>query len=580
MTKLKYVGLLALAILTSSCEKLLQEDPKFSINSKTAFETESTANIALNGCYGYLTTTAAYGQQITEVLIATSGLAWSQTNKSENDLMASLTTPATTGFIKVAWGSYYKVIGQCNFFISSVTASNLSDDYKKQSIAQAKFLRGFAYFNLANMFGDVPLRLDPTSTTTIAAGRTARATIYAQVEKDWLEAAEDLKTKEQLGIGGVGKATKYAAYAYLAKFYFTLASHDNVSSSPYWAKAKVMGDKVILDGKYDLEPLFSKLFTNYISNSPESIFQLNFSTTSASTGNRTSWVVSPANSTTGISFGRERSSKAFYDLFKGTYIDDPRINVTFATTWKSLNNNQQQFSYPYVRSGNLGTASAPIFKAIDSIKYETLSNPTNPKVSEVSALFATNFIKKVGDHQGWPYFKKAMDVTATAQFSNRNIILFRYADFLLLMADVENELNNKDKAVEYINKVLTRARTSATPASINPKNVLVTISKDDLRDKVFFERLFELGGEVETFFDTRRRGVDYFSKIVVGVHNSHNITNAFIDFATANGNVTNFRDRLLPATADLLKKNLLLPIPTDEINTNDEIGESDQNFGY
>ncbi|WP_026902918.1 RagB/SusD family nutrient uptake outer membrane protein [Pedobacter glucosidilyticus] len=579
MKKLKYIGLLMITVLSSSCEKLLQEDPKFSINSKTAFEAESTAEIALKGCYGYLTTYGSYGQQTTEVLVAASGLSWAQTNKSDNDLLVSLTIPATNGLVNTTWGAYYRVIGQCNFFINSVTESNLSSEYKTQSIAEAKFLRAFCYFNLANMFGDVPLRLFPTSTTTIAVGRSPRAEVYAQVEQDWLDAAENLKTKEQLGANGIGRATKYAAYAYLAKLYFTLASQENVSSSPYWAKAKAIGDKVIIEGNYDLEPKFRNLFVNHVNNSVESIFQLNFSTASITTGNRTSWIFSPANSTTGISFGRERASKAFFDLFKGTYLNDPRLNVSFVSSWKSLNNNQQQFSYPYLRSANQGTPTNPIFVAIDSIKYDNLSNPTNPKISELSTRMVDNFTKRAGDHPGWAYYGKLMDVTATAQNSNKNLILFRYADFLLLMADVENELGNKDKAVEYINKVLTRARNSATPASVNPKNVLLDITKENLRNKIFFERLFELAGEPEMFFDTRRRGVDYF-KMIIDNNNNHNITKAFVDYAAANGNVTNFRDRLLPSTPELLKKNLLLPIPVDEINTNDEINESDQNYGY
>lgn len=575
MKKLKYIGLLVVVILSSSCEKLLQEDPKYSINSKTAFETESTADIALNGCYGYLTSTTAYGQQATELQVAASGLSWAQTN---NELITTLNIPAENGVLKTVWSAYYKVIGQCNFFISSANASNLSDDYKKQAIAEAKFLRALSYFNLANMYGGVPLRLDPTSTTTIAAGRASRADVYAQVEKDWLDAAENLKTKQQLGADGVGKATKYAAYAYLAKLYFTLASQENVSSSPYWAKAKVMGDKVITEGNYDLEPKFKNLFANHVSNSAESIFQLNFSTVSTSTGNRNNWVFSPSQSTTGISWGRVRAAKGFYDLFRGTYLGDPRLNATFVTTYKTLNNNRQAFTYPYVAT-NTGTPSNPVFVATDSIKYETLSDPTNPKVSEVSVNIINSFTKKAGDHQGWPYYGKQMDLGSTAQYSNKNMILFRYADFILLMADVENELDNKDKAVEYINRVLTRARTSATPANVNPENVLVGITKEDLRDKVFFERLFELAGEPEMFFDARRRGVDYFAK-VIEVNNNHNITKAFINNAATDNNVTNFRDRLLPATPDLLKRNLLLPIPTDEINTNDEISESDQNFGY
>ena len=576
---IKYTCLLIMAMVSFSCKKLLDEDPLYSINSKTAFESEATANMALLGVYGYMTSYSAYGQSIAEIMVGASGLSWAQTNGGDQDQFVSFATPATNSTVATAWNGWYKVIGEANFFISSVGESSLSDVYKKQAIAEAKFLRGLCYYNLANVFGGVPLRIEPTSSATITLGRSTRQQVYDQVEKDWMDAAENLLTREEMGSSAEGRATKYAAYAYLAKLYFTLASHENTSSSSFWAKAKEMGDKVILNGKYGLEPKFKDLFASHVNSSPESVFQLNFSTTSSSVGNRANWLFAPQNSTSGISWGRIKSSKAFYDQFKGTYPDDPRLKVTFGTEWKQLTNNQIQFSYPYVRSANQGTPAVPIFVAIDSIDYAELSDPANPKLSEMSDRLITNFATKVGDHQGWPYFVKQMDIASTAQNSNKNLILYRYADFLLLMADVENELGNTPKGVEYINQVLYRARNSGTISSVYPKDISTSITQSQLRLRIFDERLFELAGEYEMFNDTRRRGTDYL-KIIVDRHNNHHITKAFIENAEQVGNTTNFRDRFLPNTPDLLKKNLLLPIPQDEINTNESITISDQNFGY
>lgn len=574
-TYIKCLILLVIALTTASCKKLLDEDPKYSINSKTAFESEATANLALNGCYGYMTTYNAYGQGIPEVMVGASGLGWAQLNGGDQDTYTSMNMPATNGLVGMIWAGWYKVIGECNYFISSVQESALSDGYKKQAIAEARFLRGLCYFNLANVFGGVPLRTEPTSSLTVAKGRATRDEVYKQVEQDWLNAAENLLTKEQLGTNASGKATKYAAYAFLAKLYWILGSHDNVSSSPNWAKAKQYGDKVFELGNYSLMPKFAAVFANAVNNSPESIFQLNFSTTSAYVGNRGNWIFAPSNTTSGITWGRVRVTKAFYDQFKGTYPDDPRLKVTFATSYSQIKtNNFRVFSYPYLG----GTAGVNTI-ATDSIRYASLADPTNPKIEELSTAIKNLFTTRTGDHQGWPFYVKQMDVVSTAQNSNKNLMVYRYADFLLLMADVENELGNAAKAQEYMNTVLTRARTSANTPSVYPKNLLTPLAPDEMRIRIFNERLFELAGEYEMYTDVRRRGGE-FLKLVVDRHNNHNITKTFVANAIASNNITAFRDRLLPNSPDQLKKNLLLPIPQSELNANEGLSPADQNFGY
>src|SRR5690606_10090205 len=148
------------------------------------------------------------------------------------------------------------------------------------------------------------------------------------------------------------------------------------------------------------ESKFQNLFTAHVNGSAEAIFQLNFTTTSSFTGNRGNWLFAPPNSTTGISCGRVRASTAFYDQFKGTYLDDPRLDASFATGWKQIKtNNDNAFSYPYTQK-NAGTPANKNIVKSDSIRYAALDNPTNPKISELSTEIKNAFTTRVGDHQG------------------------------------------------------------------------------------------------------------------------------------------------------------------------------------
>ena len=65
----------------------------------------------------------------------------------------------------------------------------------------------------------------------------------------------------------------------------------------------------------------------------------------------------------------------------------------------------------------------------------------------------------------WPIIKKYFDRAQVGQNAHKNIIVYRYAEMLLDMADVYNELGNTDKAISLANEVLKRARQSVTDAT-------------------------------------------------------------------------------------------------------------------
>ena len=102
------------------------------------------------------------------------------------------------------------------------------------------------------------------------------------------------------------------------------------------------------------------------------------------------------------------------------------------------------YAYPYISYKK--TINGVSQTVVDSINYSLLQDPTNPTIDELNQqdpLLASKFTAATGNNEGWPYYKKYNDPQATAQLSNSQILVYRYADFLLLMADVYNEMGQK-----------------------------------------------------------------------------------------------------------------------------------------
>lgn len=146
-----------------------------------------------------------------------------------------------------------------------------------------------------------------------------------------------------------------------------------------------------------------------------------------------------------------------------------------------------------------------------------------------------------------------------------------------------NELGQKDRAIDLANEVLTRARQSSAGTSAQPADWPKTLTQDEVREHLYYERIFEFAGEPNMYEMVRLKGVELFKK-ALEKHNNHEITRASVE--TYQETKNNKQDRLYneaeggALTQDFLKKNLLLPIPLSEINYNEGITVDDNNFGY
>ncbi len=633
----KIIYLLLLSILFNSC---LDEDPSYTLNSKVVYESESAAQLALNGIYGMMASQGGFAQLIPEINTEASGLCWTSYNTSDNRCQyVGGFIPVANEFNDLVWKALYKAIANCNIFINSCNDSGSGNWITKDNmVAQAKFMRGVCYYNLLSFYGGVPLRLEPSSASNIACPRASRQQVIDQIVKDWTESAEYLDEKMSLASGTPTAPGKYSAYAYLAKLYWYMGCNawaaeqgdewavkelkaawpEMESSRTYFEKAEAYGDIVMEKGSFELEPNINTLFNGKrVSFSKEFVFVVDATgNTSVNVGyNSLHWTFSPMNSSPGESWGRCQPNKSFYDWAHGTYQDDPRLAISFMSLYAKYENGSPssdlQSAYPLVTKNRLDTigwemrdtiiAGRPIvikvpitertFIIEDSINYAIggkYADPTNPQIHELDSLIKEKFARTKGPSDwninDWAYFHKHYTTDCTGRYSNNNLYVYRYSDFLLLMSDVKNELDKKGEAIALANQVLTRARSSASKPTTYPLNWDGSLTKQQIRELVFHERLFELVTEYDGFNDTRRRGIAW-RKTLLERNNNHAITKACYEHGVENGYKAYWREYWYPndGTEDwntYLVRNQLLPIPQGELSTNNDISIIDQNPGY
>lgn len=503
----------------------LEENPRFSLDSGTVFSTQEGAKQALNGVYALMAHEQFCGQWMIELCEDASGIGYARQATWMLEL-AGLNISESNVLSTNVWRQGYSAISNMNIFLKNLESSPLDDGVKSRFKGEVLFLRGFVYFQLTGMFGGLPIHTEPVGKDTADKSRSTRSEVYNQIEADLFEAIDNLKDKESLG-----QINEWACRALLAKIYFMRASQEDGTSgtqSVYWQKAKEQGDLVINQGAYSLDNSLTSLFDG-TGSSPEVIFKLNFNDQgSTATRNGLSRIYSPPQANTqGQLWFRTQPSRSLYNFHADRYPGDPRMDVSY-------------FHKSYTRY----LANTTTFTL-----YPDRINPAQYRR---------------------PFYKKYFDINQNAAASTKDIIFYRYADLLLLMADVENELGNQPKALDYVNQVLGRARNSDGASASEPAD-WTGMSKEDFRYEIYLERHLELLAEGKAYVEVRRRGTEFFKRILERHNNNPNndysapTVWASYTYDTSNAN---------------LEKNLLMPIPRAEISFNLLINDADQNPGY
>ena len=491
----------------SSCE--LDEVAPFL--DKSIYNDIETAKAATKGIYAGLTSYNAKERGI-YVINGFSGLFTSgkngQTITNPNASNLFSLKPIYDADSEAMWGAYYSVISRCNGLIENVNiGSSPSND---NLVGHAYFLRAYSYFQLTRLWGDIPLWDKIANQTDLHKAKSSSKDIYNLIVSDAQQAGLlmlDNSGSESLGLG---YPLKYASNMLLAKVYMTLATNtdlgDGKTEPEYWQLAYDEAIKVKNSGKYILNIDYGELFTMDGENSQESIFEYQLSESSSNNQmgrNFTPWRFKQGNN----AYGWLQVHASVYDSHASQYPSDPRLDGTYLTTYTNQENGQTVNSHP--------------------ITNRTSFRNSNP-----------------------PFFKFAVkDVTHSAQFNNMNYIVYRYADLLLMLAEISNELSKDAEAIGYVEEVLNRV--GLTP------HISYLGGKESFRDAIMREYRFELLGEGEDSHNNRRRGYDYFLSNTILAHNN-------------NPNKSSQYDLTLNTDENKVMK---LPIPLEEVTTNNLIDD-------
>jgi hypothetical protein len=258
-----------LLILSSSCKKFVEVPPPAeAIVNTSVYTTNASASAVLLGLYNFIMAQGQFANHLDEY----SGLQSDELINyfpGNQNLEGYYTNTLRSNNVQF-WQELYEEMAIVNSAIAGLDQSTaISGNVKNQLLGEAKFMRGFLYFYLTNLWGDVPLILSSSDyQSNNSAARTAQNLVYTQIIAD-LQDAQQLLSANFVGADAVTastertRPTKWAATALLARVYLYTGDWKDAAAQA----AAVINEQALFGLATDLNSVF-------LANSNEAIWQL------------------------------------------------------------------------------------------------------------------------------------------------------------------------------------------------------------------------------------------------------------------------------------------------------------------
>lgn len=477
MKKIRYIAYIAIVILgMQACTKdFLELEPKTGLVEENFYKTENDAFLALTGVYDALTVQNWQFIPIMSDIFSDDAFAggadakdmsqWQEIEESQmND---------ANGSAADLWNRCYTGIYRANLYLekeSGIEWENTAN--QKRFVAEAKFIRGYIYYDLARHYGWVPIITSvlPSIDDYRAATQNTPSEVYTQAIKDLLAALPDLPAT--VPATELGRITKYAAEALISRIYLFYTgiktaipelgltgelTDGTTTINKTWVQTAL--DDIIVNGGYQLVPNYADLFDWKHQNSAESILEFQYSEKAKSSD----WGGWGINGNFSVIFYGMRNADGFGGFWDSGW--------SFATiSWSMVNE----------------------YEAGDPRKDATVFHADAEDGDYLHAFQNTGYFNKK--------WMPRNEFRATAgSFEHNyaaNFVDIRLADVLLMASEIYMN-DNPSKSVDYLNQVRTRAMGQAAA-----KN---SVTMDD----ILHERRIELAGEGSRKWDLLRMGLDY-----------------------------------------------------------------------
>ena len=265
-----FSAVIAALILTSCSDDFLTKYPETVVSAETFYKTEADFRQAVIGAYVplrnlYGTGLADYGAwAMGEMRSDNTAFIYNAANRgyADREYIDQFIDDANGGGVSNKYQNDYIIVGRANQILKTIDAADFDQAKKDNYKGQALFLRAFAYFDLVQYFGDVPLVLTPpTSYAETTVPQTPKQQIYDQILADAAQAATLLPAKATQDTGFVANG---AAYTLLGNAYIVLGK---------WAEAEA----ALLNVQgYSLLADYASIYDPANKNHAESIFEVQY----------------------------------------------------------------------------------------------------------------------------------------------------------------------------------------------------------------------------------------------------------------------------------------------------------------
>lgn len=542
---LKYTIALAGMLSLGSCaEDFLDQTNSYQIAQDNFFSSDDAVAQEIYPLYSYVwymfNDKFSYGMgdgRANNITAQYSNYIYPYTNFTETGVSVGLTD---------AWRAFYVIVAQSNNAINNIqnfSTSGVSETAKTQGVAEARFMRGVAYWYITSLWGCAIIydnTQDLVNNYVVSPNRMTDAMEFAIRDMEY--AAVNLPAASP----AAGRVNKYAAYAMLSRFYLSMAGlvtgdgrYDGTNiqtnfisgtrNSYYLNAAKNAAAKVIEEGPYKLAATYAELFAPAtFNNNSESIFQLQWQ---AGAGNGIaqsmtrflawSTQVNQGNSwggSTYCSYDLWEEFKEYNDPTLGTVVDDAirRHNcvASYGEVYPELSTDPEK-PYIYGESESAGSQGANVKKYV------------------------------VGTN--------AMNGISVNNNSGVNTYMMRLAEVYLNYAEAvlgNNATTNDATALQYFNALRQRAGVP-TKSKIGYEDI-----RHEFRVETAFEGLY--------WYFLVRRGYYQQQEVVNYVNNQHRNA-SYYESSTHTYKLSETYTAPGPSVAVATAANLTLPMPdTDQ----------------
>lgn len=552
-------GVLAL----TGCEDFLEQKNTHDLNQQTFFDSEAALRAATAPLYNYVwagfNDKFYYGMgdgRANNITAQYSDYIYPYTNLSETSLSQGLTD---------AWNSFYSVVAQANNTINNITdysAPTLSEDSKRASIAEARFMRGTAYWYIASLWG---VGIIYTNTSSMVNNYVVPANPGVDVIEFAIRDLEYAAKYLPKTPADAGRVTCYSAYGMLSRVYLSMAglttdglyNGSNVATDfnrgtrnqTYLDLAKRAALKVIAESGAGLIDNYGDLFAaKSFNNNSESLFQLQWlpatQANSSACGNTMvrflAWSTMVADKdawggATYCSWNLWEEFKTYKDETLGKTVDDAvRRHYSVASYGEFYPDmNMKNGGYTYGETENPGNQGANIKK------YVIGTTADNGGISEPGNSGTNTYMMRLAE------------------------VYLNYTEAVL-----GNSASTTD--TEYFNRVRTRAKMESKKS----------ITYEDLRH----ERRMEFAFEGQYWYDLVRRS--YYRQQEVINYMNHQQRNASYEYQTESGVYEISPDYVEPGNgvATATANSLILPMSDTDQSKNPylkpDTGENLQTVAY